>query len=77
MEIFCWSFSKFHLDEDVSKIPKFGLLLQSDFQTFIRFYMVKYIPRNLLYEKVAGSLEFYEKYLEFSKILLEFSENFA
>ena len=28
-------------------------------------------------DKVASSLEFYEKYLEFSEILLEFFEKFA
>ena len=40
---------------------------------------LRIIVRNtsLILRKVAGSLEFYGKFLEFSEILLEFFENFA
>ena len=40
---------------------------------------LRIIVRNtsLILRKVAGSLEFYGKFLEFSIILLEFSEHFA
>ena len=37
----------------------------------------KIYTSKMTIEKVASSLEFYEKYLEFSENLLEFSENFA